>query len=236
MLLLRVVDFSMWLHPLWEIGLTSKGKIIAILHSAKVSKKLLPLPKKRQFRRSTNDKHCSMAWKQYKCFRYGKQSFFCSRIKCATLLHDNAPFALDRVLILNLPIWAKSLRISHGDDSTAKSSAHIVDINALENKRLTSLQHASGISNVWNFMQINDQRSNEPPSMHTHREGRKGHGCLMRTIRSLDISSWCNRKRSSKDFFQLHSFFQEATLMTKTITHAPATTQHLRFEFDQKKS
>lgn len=132
MLLLRVVDFSMWLHPLWEIGLTSKGKIIAILHSAKVSKKLLPLPKKRQFRRSTNDKHCSMAWMQYKCFRYGKQSFFCSRIKCATLLHDNAPFALDRVLILNLPIWAKSLRISHGDDSTAKSSAHIVDINALK--------------------------------------------------------------------------------------------------------
>ena len=30
MLLLRVVDFPMWLHPLWEIGLTSKGKIIAI--------------------------------------------------------------------------------------------------------------------------------------------------------------------------------------------------------------
>lgn len=83
-----------------------------------------------------------------------------------------------------------------------------------ESKRLTSLQHASGIWNLEHMKLYANQRSNEPPSMHTHREGRKGHGCLMRTIRFLDISSWCEKKRSSKDFFQLHLFFQEATLMT----------------------
>ena len=31
MLLLRVIDFSMWLHPLWEIGLTSRANHSAII-------------------------------------------------------------------------------------------------------------------------------------------------------------------------------------------------------------
>lgn len=50
----------------------------------------------------------------------------------------------------------------------------------------------------------------------------------------MDISQLMQEEKAIKRLLSLHSFFRKQLLWLKIITHAPATTQHLGFEFDQR--